>query len=447
MLTMHVGIDDTDSPRTGCTTYIASLLVDELHGYGVKFIDYPNLVRLNPNVPWKTRGNGALCLRFQCSGEQAEKAKETTLDIVERNSDLDHARTEPGVVFYCGEVVPDDLKSFARGAIQSVVKFADALKLVKKLRAEAVGFKSGRGIVGALAAVGAALTDDHTYELITYRTPTNRGSSRQLNAASVLEMDKKTRPRTFNNVDPETGRILITPHGPDPILYGIRGETAGAVKQACKMIRSLEPIERWTIFRTNHGTDAHLRNVAFIREVRAYSPVIVKGGVSKAPWIVPRRHVLFKIEDDTGEIDCAAYEPTGELRKAARQLDVGDVVEALGGVRPASQNRPLTVNLEKINVLDLVPKVAFRNPLCRQCGKRMESMGKGQGFRCPKCGFRSSKLRRLTVKQERGLTKGLYITSPRSQRHLTKPFCRYGLEKSGNPRSMIKEWFWVNKTL
>ena len=26
-------------------------------------IGYPKLVRLNPNVPWKTRGNGAICLR------------------------------------------------------------------------------------------------------------------------------------------------------------------------------------------------------------------------------------------------------------------------------------------------------------------------------------------------------------------------------------------------
>lgn len=447
MVTMHVGIDDTDSPRTGCTTYVASLLVGKLHCWSVKFIDYPDLVRLNPNVPWKTRGNGALCLRFQCDNEQAGKIKEATLDIVEKNSDLDHARTEPGVVFLYGEVIPDELKAFAREAIQSIVKMGEAVRLVKRFKVDAVGFKTGRGIVGALAAVGATFTDDHTFELIAYRALVNRGRPRQLDAVSVLEMDEKTRQRTFNNVDPETGRILITPHGPDPIFYGIRGETAGAVKQAHEMIRSFEPIERWTIFRTNHGTDAHLRNVASIGEVRAYNPVIVKGTVCRDPWIVPRSHVLFTIEDDTGQIDCAAYEPTGELQKAARQLIIGDVIEAHGGVRPPSANRPLTVNLEKINILDLAPKVAFRNPPCQRCGKRMESMGKEQGFRCPKCRFRSSKLKRLRVEEERGLAKRLYVTSPRSQRHLTKPLCRYGLEKSGNPRSMIKDWFWVNRKL
>jgi tRNA(Ile2)-agmatinylcytidine synthase len=155
---------------------------------------------------------------------------------------------------------------------------------------------------------------------------------------------------------------------------------------------------------------------------------------------------LFTIEDESGEIDCAAYEPTGELQKVARQLIVGDVIEAHGGVRPPSANRPLTINLEKFNVLDLAPKIILRNPLCPECGKRMESMGKEKGFRCPKCGFRSSKLKKMRTEQERGLANGLYVTSPRSQRHLTKPLCRYGLEKSGSPQSMIKEWFWINKS-
>lgn len=447
MLTMHIGIDDTDSPRAGCTTYIASLLVEKLHAQGVRFIDYPNLVRLNPNVPWKTRGNGALCLRFRCDDGQTDRITETTLNIVEKNSDLDHAGTEPGVVFFQGEMIPVELKSFAREAIQGIVRLEEALRLVRKLRAEAVGFKTGRGIVGALAAVGANLTDDYTYELITYRVPANRGRPRQLDAASVFDMDKKTRPHTFNNVDFETRRILITPHGPDPILYGIRGETAEAVTDAHKLVRALESVERWSIFRTNHGTDTHLRKVASIQQVRAYNPVIVKGRVSRAPWIVPRRHVLFSIEDDTGEIDCAAYEPTGELQKAAKQLIVGDMIEAHGGVRPPSAKRPLTVNLEKIAVLDLIPQVVFRNPLCSVCGKRMESMGKGQGFRCPKCGFRSSKLKKLKTEQERDLTERLYVTSTRSQRHLTKPICRYGMEKSGNPHPMIREWFWINESL
>jgi len=437
---MHIGIDDTDSPRTGCTTHIAALLVEKLHELGVSFIDYPNLVRLNPNVPWKTRGNGALCLRFKCNENLIEEIKTTAVDTVEKNSDIDYAGTEPGVVFFFGSRIPEEVTTFAKQTIQGIVKMREALKLIRAFGAEAVGFKSGRGIIGALASIGETLEGDHTYELITYRTPENRGKPRRLDVASVRKMNERTAPLTFNNVDPETGRVLITPHGPDPILYGIRGETSTVVKRAHKMIRSLEPVERWTIFRTNHGTDAHLRRIKSINEVFPYHPIVVRGTVTRTPQIVPRRHVLFSIEDNTGQIDCAAYEPTGDLRKAARQLIIGDKVEAYGGVRPASSNRLVTVNLEKFRVLRLASKIVLHNPFCPHCGKRMKSMGANKGFRCEKCGFRGEKLRKVTVKVKRLLEQRLYVTSPRSQRHLTKPLSRYGLEKTGRPKKMILDW-------
>ncbi len=71
-------------------------------------------------------------------------------------------------------------------------------------------------------------------------------------------------------------------------------------------------------------------------------------------------------------------------------------------------------------------------------------MGTGQGFRCDRCGFRSSCVQKLRVEENRDLAKGLYVTSPRSQRHLTKPLSRYGLEKRGKPAKMILDWFAVN---
>jgi len=51
MVKLHIGFDDTDSPKGGCTTYIAALLVEKLSIMSVSFMDYPNLIRLNPNVP------------------------------------------------------------------------------------------------------------------------------------------------------------------------------------------------------------------------------------------------------------------------------------------------------------------------------------------------------------------------------------------------------------
>jgi tRNA(Ile2)-agmatinylcytidine synthase len=442
MAHLHIGIDDTDSPNKGCTTYIAALLVSELTKLGAEFVDYPNLVRLNPNVPWKTRGNGALCLRVRCEDSMVENIKETILTHVEEHSDLGYGGTDPGVVFFLNETVPSEIRAFAKDAIQSVVKIKDALRLVKEFGAEAMGYKSGRGIIGALAAVGEIMEGDHTYELIAYRLPTNYGKNRQIDAVSVKAMDEATAPLTFNNVDPEKDRVLITPRGPDPILFGIRGENPETVKKAFGIVRTDEPVERWVVFRTNHGTDAHLRRLNSINDVQPFQPVTVEGMVTNTPRIIPLRHVIFSIEDNTAKIDCAAYEPTGDLRKAAKQLIVGDEIEVSGGVRPASKTRPLTINLEKMHVIKLTPKISLHNPKCPKCGKTMSSMGKAQGFRCEKCGHKSKQLTKIQRTEKRGIEEKLYITSPHSQRHLTKPFRRYGQEKTLSHASfkMIQEW-------
>jgi len=442
MIQMHIGFDDTDSPRMGCTTYIAALLVEKLLGIGVTFLDYPNLVRLNPNVPWKTRGNGALCLRIECNEDLVEEIMEAVVDRVEKHADLGYDGTDPGVVFLFQDI-PAEVKAFAKKTIQGIVTIKEALTLIRTVEAEAVGFKQGRGIIGGLAAIGETLEEDHTYEIITYRRPENYGTPRKVQASSVKGMNDKTSPFTFNNIDPETGRTLITPRGPDPILYGIRGESPEAVKEAHEMILSKEPIERWVIFRTNHGTDAHLKRASSISEIRPFNPVVVQGSVNATPRAILGGHVIFSIEDKTGQMDCAAYEPTGLLKKVANQLIPKDYVEVCGGVRPASKNHPNTINLEKIQILTLAPKTTLFNPKCPQCGKRMKSMGKRQGYRCEKCGHRSIELKKMSVRTKRGLDEGLYITSPRSQRHLTKPQCRYGREKSNKPNRMIENWHFV----
>lgn len=442
MVHLHIGIDDTDSPNKGCTTYIAALLVEELAKLGAEFVDYPNLVRLNPNVPWKTRGNGALCLRIRCEDRMMEDIKKTILTLVEEQSDFAYGGTDPGVVFFSKETIPSNIRAFSRDTIQSVVKLKDALRLVKECGAEAVGYKSGRGIIGALAAVGETLEGDHTYELIAYRLPANCGTKRQVDTASVEAMDEATSPLTFNNVDPQKSRILITPRGPDPILLGIRGENPEAVKKAFGMIRVKEPVERWVVFRTNHGTDTHLRRLDSIDDVQPYHPVTIKGVVAEEPRIIPLRHIIFSIRDDTTKVDCAAYEPTGDLRKAAKQLIIGDEAEVSGGVRPASEKKPLTINLEKMRVIKLAPKVSLHNPKCPKCDKTMSSMGKAQGFRCEKCGYKSKELTKTQRAEQRGLEERIYITSPHSQRHLTKPFRRYGQERTLDRAMfrMIREW-------
>ena len=438
---IHIGFDDTDSIRKGCTTYIAALLVEKLQKLNVNFIDYPNLIRLNPNVPWKTRGNGALCIRIQYNENVEEEIKETTISTVEENADLEFKGTDPGIVFFKGIRIPKEVKNFARNTITGIVSLKEALKLLKKFGAEAVGFKKDRGIIGGLAAVGETLSGDYTYEILAYRVPENYGSKRKVDSASIFEMDKATAPYTFNNVDQEKRRVIITPRGPDPILFGIRGETAEIVKKAFDMVKPLEPVERWVIFRTNQGTDAHLKGVEKLNEIKPYHPVVAKGTVATNPNIIPRRHVIFSIKDESAQVDCAAYEPTGGLRHVAMKLLVGDYIEVYGGVRAPSAKNPLTINLEKIRLLKLAPKIVYKNPVCVKCGKRLKSMGKNKGFRCEKCGSRYANIGKVEVKMKRKVKRGLYITSTRSQRHLTKPFRRYGMEKRGKTIvKLIEGW-------
>ena len=40
--TIHIGFDDTDSPKGMCTTYLAYRLVNLLKKEHVDFLDYPN---------------------------------------------------------------------------------------------------------------------------------------------------------------------------------------------------------------------------------------------------------------------------------------------------------------------------------------------------------------------------------------------------------------------
>jgi len=434
---LNIGFDDTDAPYGGCTTYLCAKLVEALLSLNVTFVDYPLLIRLNPNVPFRTRGNAALCLRIDIDDDLENKVKQTVLKIIEEGAELTFKNTNPGIVFYEGKIIPDKLRKFSKKAIRDIVIVDKAIKTAKAVGAEIHTFKNKRGIIGALAAVGTLLEDDHTYELITYRTPENYGKPRAIDAASVKKMNLATSPNTFCNLDNE--RILITPHGPDPILYGVRGNSAEIIYKAHRMITSLEPIERWLIFRTNQGTDMHLQFLPSISRVRPYLSVILNGEVSSKPKTIPGGHVIIQIKDHTGKIDCAAYEPTGKFREVVKSLIPGDQIRVYGGVRPASSLHPITINLEKLEILKLAPLIVKFNPKCPECGKRMTSAGKDKGFKCKKCGLKLRKIEKSTLELPRNLSEKLYLPPPRAHRHLTRPKERIN-KKAEKPETMFTPW-------
>src|SRR5207249_7478533 len=136
-------------------------------------------------------------------------------------------------------------------------------------------------------------------------------------------------------------------------------------------------------------------------------------------------HVIFRVYDETGSIDCAAYRASGPVRETSLQLSPGDSVTVSGGIRPQSLGE-LTLNVEKLEVTSLVNKVRLENPSCSNCGTRCESMGRGQGFRCRKCRARLPRTAVVQTLEQRKIMVGVYHAPPRAHRHLTKPTSRDG---------------------
>ncbi len=420
MLTeFHIGIDDTDSPLGGCTTYTATLVVQELVRIGIKPADFPWLVRLNPNIPWKTRGNGATSIHFAIEEEQIPLAEKVAIRIVEETTDKTARRTDPAVVFLKGPL-SYHLHDFSNRALHDVLSVREAYDVSKTMGASFHVTKSARGIIGALAAIGAKLHQvGHTFEIIAYRTKENLGTQRAVDKESVHNMDTKYDSTTFQNLDRENGRVLVCPHGPDPVLLGVRGFDPRTLLEALAEVRVREPIERVMIFRTNQGTNAHLTRARKISELEPFQSAVLTARVDSLPRVLRGGHVIFWVRDETGVVVCAAYEPTGSMMRAARELVPGDEVRAFGGVR-LNQDRSLTFNLERLAILSVVEAFREENPRCPDCGTCCESMGRDQGFRCEKCGLRTldSKTR---VRMKRDLTPSVEIPPPRSRRHLTRP--------------------------
>ncbi|HKZ41291.1 MAG TPA: hypothetical protein VJ044_10045, partial [Candidatus Hodarchaeales archaeon] len=122
-------------------------------------------------------------------------------------------------------------------------------------------------------------------------------------------------------------------------------------------------------------------------------------------------------------IRCFAYEPTKEFRKTLEALIIGDKVKIGAAVRPPSENHPECLNVEYLEILELVEDIIARNPRCPSpCGKRTESLGLGQGFRCPRCRKRlPAHIQKENIRNVRRITLGTHIPPPTAQRHLTFP--------------------------
>ena len=375
-----VGIDDTDSSRGYCTTYLAYRIASDL-GPEVRVCAYPRLVRLNPNIPFKTRGNAAVCLALE--GDSPDTVFQSISEKVKELSDVGGGANS-GMVFLDDPSKAEGFKGLYQDALAAVVSPHRARKLIQGLGGRILELGNGMGVVGAAASLGFDCRSDHTYELIGYRRRENWGTKRLIDSSSVKKMDARLFPHTFNSYDYQKRKVLVAPHGPDPVFVGIRGDSPSSVVRGFGMLRYDEPLEGYMVYISNQHTDAHVQRAL---DWKVYSSGWVDGVVDQVK-VGEGGHVYVTIIDGGRRRSVAAYEPTGDLRRSAKLLSKGDTIRAFGGVRRATVRHPKVLNLEKLEV------------------KR--TMG--------------------------GLEVGIYISSPRANRHLTKPLIRYGSEVYGEAK-------------
>ena len=433
---LNVGFDDTDSPKGMCTTFLAYKIVDSLQKQNIEFLDFPRLIRFNPNIPWKTRGNGAVS--FKIKTKNPSKIKDQIKKFVSKYSDIKNG-ANPGLVFFESDTIPIQFTKFSKLALWQLINRNNAKTFAKKNNLEIHYQGNGQGLVGAIGAIGYDF-DDHTLELLSYRKKSQFGKERKISTESVKNMQEKTSPNTFNSFDTKKGRVLITPHGPDPVFYGVRGENVDSLVYATKILKTTEKLDGYMIFKSNQGTGDHLKNELNFENMKPFASGKLSGVVSNIPKIVKGGHVFFKIISKNHEFWCAVYKPTG-MTIVASNLLKGDEISVGGGVRKASKNFPRIINLEFIDIISLVKNTTLTNPECTKCHKKMKSKGANQGFQCIRCGKKA--LKKISTEISRNIKKQLYLPNISAHRHLSRPLQRIGTVNKSSKFDKSISWFCV----
>jgi len=227
---LHIGIDDTDGQSGMCTTYLVNRVLERA---GYPPAELPRLIRLNPNIPWRTRGNGAVSIILDAPETCAPQVMDMVADLVRETAVLEEENTNPGIVV---SPVPLSIEVYWK-AVRGLVTLDEARETMRDWGAEAKGFKNCRGLIGAAAAAAwhPDLVEDATYEVIAYRAKERWGTPRDIDVESVRAMSVQC-PGTFNNIDEKNRHIAITPGTPCPILFGIRGDDPDELMRAKDMI-------------------------------------------------------------------------------------------------------------------------------------------------------------------------------------------------------------------
>lgn len=427
---MYLAIDDTDSRIGGCTTYI---LTEIIRRSGLEIAGYPRLVRLNPSIPWKTRGNGALAVRLVNGGEKGEKigeidgedyfcnensnedidqesllelAAETIYDL----AFLDEEGTNPGIVISREQPGRDLYEKCVQDVadIETVRRYLDARNI------RYLGIKNSRGIIGAAASL-SWVPMRKTFEALLYKYPSSPPIPHEIKMMAALEAQKIK--GSFNNVDIANRYPAIMPRERTPVVMGIRSvDHLGLLKGLTDLARKYGiAYDRAFLFETNQGTDDHIvKEPGSLQNFQSYS---LNCSVVSFPRVISGSHYFIDVMYGSERLKAAAFEPTKEFRKIFGKLAPGDSINIFGTYDDG------TINVEKMDVKAMARIYTRVPPICNGCGTRMISRGYGD-YRCKKCGERTTKPH--YIEEERPDILGKHDVPVIARRHLSMPYSLEG---------------------
>ena len=354
-----IGLDDTDHLDGGCTTKNFDNLLIELEKNYI--LEQPRLVRLWPFAKQRTRGNAALTVEIKCNNhDELIKILDAwwNSQILPLKGRISESKintrkqypADPGLVYFFEK--PNE--EFYYSAVSREVSLTET---------PAADYSwGGNGIIGATAAVCWPMKN-HTYEAISWRSPHNIGKNipRVIDLEMAKNLDEDY--DTFMSRDPRSDNLMIAPRGDCPVLFGLRARLEQNARNACEALLKSPKTEQtsgYRVFATNQATDDHLGED--------------KQSVVKSITIKSRGTVVIETDSDK----LIAFAESGDLKNLAQWLKVGDLIQFNGLL--ALDN---TVHLERLMVIEAVPNLA--RPSCLKCDRKMKSMGRGQGLKCPIC--------------------------------------------------------------
>ena len=431
-----IGLDDIDSFSGGCTTHFSTYVVEKILDLGGSLTDYPRLIRLNPDTPWKTRGNGAVAIEAllsrNCLNALLSWLEEYLHQYILLSNGL-RPGTQPGIVILDGDLLKrEDFKviyRFSMKALYRILSFSELeeyLCFLDRAVVKCISPYGRRGLIGSLAAIGNYLPFDYTYELLIYRSLFERNRERKVRFHPRRDMEDEY---TFAHVDLEDGRVIWSPHGPDPVIIGIRGDKPSSLLSILYRIKRYISYDRWMIFVTNQGTGEHMRPGSDEdNRLKPFSQYIGIFELRKKPIKEIGGHIRIKgITDDT-HIDIMIYEPSGRLREFSNFFVREDKIILGGGVKSSKTENTCILNTQLVyHEKPYSSRIYTVKPLCPRCGSLMESLGRKSGYICTSCKYHVKHREEISI--EKNIWHPQIALPPyRSIRHLSKPLKRYGRE-------------------